>query len=272
MVRSFHLVNRILLLLLLDWASSVAVAANTAIEWISYVPGTGAAGYETPGATLGGIKPITDPAFPTIVTPHNPPYLNSDICVVGGGGEIVLRFAETLVPLPGSNVGVFSNNGLVDTNWPTGQNSNPAALFSPPGIARVSVSQDGTNWSFVGADPIVFDAPTNYYADLGPDPSNTTVHGTVVADIARPFAGHLNDFDGLNWTQTKALLNGSAGGTWIDISSAGVAQVNFIRFQVPAGTGNRLVIDAVSTVPEPAGAAILLGLLLPLISRARAVR
>ena len=58
------------------------------------------------------------------------------------------------------------------------------------------------------------------------------------------------------------LLAGSAGGTWLDISSTGLPQVGYIRFSVPENLAAdvSLELDAVSisrdalggpTVPEP---------------------
>jgi len=65
------------------------------------------------------------------------------------------------------------------------------------------------------------------------------------------------------------VLNGSAGGTWLDISTTGLAQVGFIRFTVPENALSRisLEVDAVSiaggalgapTVPEPGTLALAL--------------
>jgi len=109
----------------------------------------------------------------------------------------------------------------------------------------------------VGSGPVSFDAPSNYYADLGASPSGTSTPGPIVADASKPFTGHLNDFSGRDWTATKALLNGSAGGTWLDFSATGLPAVQYVRFEVPAGAGYRMVVDAVSTVPEPVGATII---------------
>jgi hypothetical protein len=48
------------------------------------------------------------------------------------------------------------------------------------------------------------------------------------------------------------LLNGSAGGTWLDVSGTGLSSVQFVRFEVPEGAATRMVVDAVTAVPEPA--------------------
>ena len=68
------------------------------------------------------------------------------------------------------------------------------------------------------------------------------------------------------------LLDGSAGGTWLDVSGAGLSAVQFVRFEVPAGTGARLVLDAVTAVPEPGAATVLCLALLSFVRRRRRSR
>jgi hypothetical protein len=152
---------------------------------------------------------------------------------------------------PGPEIGVFVNNGLIDVDYPHGQNANPAGFFSSAPQAIVSVSQNGSTFIPVSANPITFDAPSNYFTDLASDPSFNTVGGSQAADFAKPFAGALADFNGLNWPATLVLLNGSGGGEWLDFSSTGLTQVNYVRFEVPSGANYRMVIDAVSAIPEP---------------------
>jgi hypothetical protein len=74
--------------------------------------------------------------------------------------------------------------------------------------------------------------------------------GTEVADFTKPFTRVLSDFDGLNWPNILTLLNGSAGGEWIDLTSVPYGDVNFVRFDV--GAGQTMYVDAVAVVPEPA--------------------
>jgi len=80
------------------------------------------------------------------------------------------------------------------------------------------------------------------------------------------------------------VLNGSGGGTWLDISATGLAQVGFIRFSVEndnnAATNLNFELDALSiatpaigpaTVPEPsAGLLMVFGALVMLRLRGRA--
>lgn len=230
------------------------LAVNYAVEVVSYQPGGDASlGYRTPEAALGLPNPIADPIFGnTILSPFNPPWLPSDIVIIGEAGELTLRLAYPVAPLGGRReIGVFVNNGLIDVDYPRGQAGSPAGYFSPPPRAIVSVSDNGSTWVQLDSSPIVFGNPTNYYSDLGENPSSTSIAGSQVADFTAEFLGQLSDFDGLDWAGIKALLNGTAGGQWLDISQSGLGQVNYIRFEVPTGAGYRCVIDAVTAVPEP---------------------
>jgi hypothetical protein len=79
------------------------------------------------------------------------------------------------------------------------------------------------------------------------------------ANLGQPFLGSLSSFNGLDWQQTLAVLNGSAGGTWLDLSGVKTANgqpitgVNYIKFSVPVkppidpNTGNPelMMVDAV---------------------------
>jgi hypothetical protein len=59
---------------------------------------------------------------------------------------------------------------------------------------------------------------------------------------------------GVTFAQTVTLFRGPAGGVWV--SGAGVSDIDNVRFAVPAG--RRLVLDAVTAVPEPMSIALLL--------------
>jgi hypothetical protein len=242
-------------------------SANVASQVISYDHGGSASdGYQDPNSALGALNPIADPVFGnTILSPFNPPYRNTDIVIVGDGGQLTLKLQQLVsASATGPEIGVFVNNGLIDIDYPHGQNRTPAGYFSAPPQAIVSVSANGTDFVPLSASPFLFDAPSNYYADLGADPSNTSTPGTIVADMSKPFLGHLNDFSGLDWNATKALLAGSSGGTWLDFSATGLPAVQYVRFAVPTGATYRMVVDAVSAVPEPSVALIGLTMLVTL--------
>jgi hypothetical protein len=229
--------------------SALWAMPNIADQVVSYHPGDdSSAGYRDPGAALGMLKPVADPIFGnSILSPFNPPYLPDDLVIVGAGGELTLKLARPVAAQAGPEIGVFCNNGLIDISYPTGQNQVPAGFFSEAPRAIVSVSRDGTNFvPLFSGNPFTFDGVSNYYADLGPNPSSTTTPGDVLAAMDKPFLAPLSAFDGLDWIATRTLLDGSAGGRWLDISSTGLATAQYVRFEVPAGADYRMVLDAVS--------------------------
>ncbi len=242
-------------------------AAQHAAGVVSYSAGaTPASGFTTASAALGEPERFTgEGVFPGVVSPFNPPFLNSEIVSVGEGGHLTLRLSHYAIPqAAGPEIGVFENLGLIDTAFPNGQAGSPAAAFNIDS-AMVEVSADAANWVHLGN--VVFDAPANGYADLT-DPFSG-VAGSVPSDFQQPFIGGLSSFDGLRYFDAggpdmQELLAGSGGGKWLDISGTGLAQVGFIRFSVlddmNGGTGLNFELDAVSIargavggiVPEPA--------------------
>jgi len=225
----------------------------------------------------------TDFGFPSVVTPFNPAFDYDQLVVVGSGGYIELEFPTTITPTSGLDIGVFTNVGLTDSNWPAGVADNPADLFSTPNNAVVQVSLDGTHWvPLNGGNPIAFTIPTDYYsnnASLTTEPSNelTIPAGAIEADFGKPFAGSLSTFDGETYSQIEASLSGSGGGKWLSLGSTGLSGVNDIEFQVPDDGVSQLGLDAVSInetnpglVPEPTSASLLVaGGLLMLARRSR---
>ena len=243
-------------------AAQPARGATSAAEVVSYDPGA-ATGFTNPSAALG--LPSGDTTFGAL-TPFNPPFSDQQIVVVGAGGQLTLRLSSPVAAGgAGPELGVFSNNGLIDVSHTgTGTAGSPAATFSPPGRALVSVSDDGQTFVPLSDEPVVFANPTNYYTDVAITNYSAPL-GTRAADFTRPFTGTLSSFDGLTYEQIVTLLNGSAGGTALDVSAAGLSSVRFVRFDVPEGA--RLVVDAVTAVPEPIG--LLLALPLAALLRRR---
>ncbi len=258
----------VLLLLLCASAQATVITASSVVSY-------------TPGALQGTDLPFQNsqaalalPVGPTgidpqygfdygALTPFNPPFQTTDIVVIGTGGQLTLQLSAPVPVKPGPSIGVFVNNGIISSVG-TGLAGNPVMFLSPTPQAMVSVSADNKTWAQVNAAPIVFDIPTNVYTD-------TTISewaaplGTKVADFSKPFTGPLSDFNGLTYPQIVTLLNGSAGGKWLDLSGTGLSEVNYIRFDVPTGANYRMAVDAVTAVPEPAGLSLIMlgaGLLL----------
>jgi hypothetical protein len=135
---------------------------------------------------------------------------------------------------------------------------------------------------FVSLGRFLFTTPTQGYANQD-DPYEFPVPA-VESDFDKPFQGDLSAFSGLNVAQISALLDGSGGGTWIDVpASTGLSVIRYVRLSDPLWSTLEdgsleayrtsvyndfakpadLFVDAVNVVPEPAGAAVLaLGVLM----------
>jgi hypothetical protein len=238
-------------------------AAQHAMQVVSYDQGATPASDFTSGLPLNVASAVLgEPGrqtgtgeFAGPVTVFSPPFLRDQVLSIGEGGHATLRLSHYAVPQAGGpEIGVFTNVSVIDIDWPNGQAGSPVGAFGVD-HALVSVSEDGDTW--VGLGETLFDIPTNGYADAA---------ATLDADFQQPFLGGLSSFDGLSYDpDILDLLNGSGGGKWLDLSSTGLSQIGFLRFEVPddgdAGTSLNFELDAVSiangamgamTVPEPA--------------------
>ena len=241
-----------------------ADALGTAGTVVSYDAGTTPAfgGYESPAAALGAPESMTgEGVWPSAVSPFSPPWGTTEIVSVGEGGHLTLMLTNQVLPDPtGPELGVFTNVGLLDTAWPSGSAGDPVSALGIDS-AVLEVSADGANWVSLGET--LFDIPANGYTDLT-DPYAATA-GAVESAFDQPFTGMLDDFAGLSYydagaTDVLDVLAGSGGGTWIDISATGLAQVSYVRFSV-ADDGNAQVdlnfeLDAVTISAAALGAAI----------------
>lgn len=238
--------------------TSVASAGIIGQGVVDYVPGTGvSASYQNSSAALGA---PTSSDGGSEISPFTPPFSSSNIVIIGPTGEITLQFSAPLTPDTGEQIGVFTNTGLPAKNN-GGVITAGTGTLGQADTAIVSVSADGQNWiALNNGEPINLTMPSDAYTDaiLSGTSGVSISGGTVPADPFEPFTGSLSDFAGLTYPQMQALFAGSFGGAWVDASSAGLDQINFVRFDVPAG--DRLVLDAVtgeSPAPEPASAAVL---------------
>lgn len=237
------------------------VTAQYAIEVISYEPGaTPAPGFSELSAALGEPEHFTgEGAFPGVVSPFYPPFLTTELISVGEGGWLTLRLSNFAIAQVGSpEIGVFTNVGILDTNYPNGQAGSPPSIIGVD-HAFVQVSENGIDWESLGAT--TFDVPSNGYTDLANPFSDTA--GSSPTDYQQPYTGSLSGFGGLPYSDTNNpdmlnLLAGSGGGTWLDISSTSFAQIGYIRFSV-ADDGTSIdmnfELDAVSIASNAVGAA-----------------
>lgn len=247
-------------------ASCLAFRAEAATSFasnvISYVPGVVRSDYQLQDSALGAPSRFTaQTAFSDAfaVTPFNAPFAASELTGIGAGGSLVLQLGQTAETGHGFTLGVHAGVNLGNVGGASGQASNPAATFNDR-QADVRVSYDGVNWVTLAND-VVFDVPSNAYAAGVTTPANQTTPGTVDADYTKPFtvldqgvtrAGRLSDFSGLTYAQMLPLLDGSAGGTWFDLTNVPLPGVRFIEFSVDA-TDDRMFVDSVVAIPEPVG-------------------
>lgn len=215
------------------------------------------------------------PPFEGVVSVFNPPFQRSELVSVGEGGHLVLRLSNYVVPQEsGPEIGIFTHVGLIDVDYPNGRAGDAVSTTQGTfGIdsALVEVSDDGTNWVSLGE--VTFDMPTNGYND--PVPAGSSTPGNLPSDFQQPFVGSLSDFASLPYFDAGGpdilkLLDGSGGGTWLDISATGLFEVGYLRFSVAddanPNTALSFELDAVTiahaatgraTVPEPGGLALL---------------
>ncbi len=212
----------------------------------------------------------------------------------------------------GFTIGVQAGVGLTDTNYGSGVTGATGGTinngnYTNPREATVAVSQDGSTWKYLQyngihggtavapnpADPslyqwvsnssaaslIAFDIPTNYFnsSQIGPDgaySSATIAAGTPIADFSKPFLNTLASFNNESWSQVVATLDGSSGGTWLNVAGSGLSSIHYIQFTVPSTAADTMYIQAVAgVVPEPATWALLIsGLGALLLIRRRKVQ
>ncbi len=239
---------------IVSFPSSFAGAAVSADAVVQYAPGAAPSGYQTAAAALGELNPDTN-AGTTFgfgaLTPFNAPWQGSQMVGIGAGGSLTLHLAQTA-----AQIGIHAGVGLTDANWPNGQNTATASTYTNPRQAEVSVSNDGT--IFVPLGTVLFDSPSNFYDEGVTQPSNQgEITGVKhAADFGKRFTGTLASFNGKDWPGTLGVLDGSAGGEWLDLSSALPEGANYVRLTVPSGQLDPMFVDAVAVVPvpEPSGA------------------
>jgi len=253
-------------LMALSGFSSTAAAGVFASGVVEYVPGNNvSASLQHSGAAVG---------LPTSVdggdvSPFTPPFSTSNIVIIGPTGHITLQLSAPITEATGEEIGVFTNTGLPTKNV-GGVITAGTGTLGQADTAIISVSQNGVDWVALNSgNPLDLTMPSNAFNDavLSGTGSVSISGGTAAANPFEPFHGTLAEFSGLTYPQMQTVFAGSFGGAWVDASSAGLSEIDYVRFDVP--TGDRLVLDAVTGVPEPATAAVLLGGALVLLRRRR---
>ena len=222
-----------------------SAAAIFALSYTSYTPGSVSASYQDPTSALGKPNPVSGLYA---LTPFNAAFQPSDLTGIGPGGSLTLKLSDPVTVGPGRELGIHAGVNLADASVPNGQNRNPASTFNFR-ASDVAVSADGNSWVDLGS--FTFDLPTNFY-DQGvttPGQQTSVGPGAHEANFGKPFDGTLHDFDGKNWAGTLGVLDGSAGGKWLDVTPDQIGQFQYVRFSV--GTGQVMFVDAVAATPEP---------------------
>jgi len=268
---------------------SYAGAATNFVSSVSaYTPGNvfiaSGASYNQTASAIGPSSPIVGggTVYAGILTPFNAHYGTDQLVVIGQGtGSITMQFAAPVIVNAETKVGIYTNVAFEDVAFPVGGFSENARNygFTEYSAERTAVVEVGdAAGNFVSLGRQVFDDPTNYYNNAAsayqyPAPANPDF-----ADFGKPYDGTAS-FNGLSLAQGIALLNGSAGGTWVTVpESVSIDVVTQIRisdtmWRLDDGTlvdqrtsiyrpelyvkPADLFIDAAVAIPEPA----LLGLL-----------
>lgn len=250
-------------------AQAIPFFAN---EVVSYDPGN------TPAVAFPSNLPMNQPAnalgapsnttgegdFFGVVSIFNPAFMGSQLVSVGEGGHLTLKFDTPVTVGAGREIGVYTNVGMADTDYPTGRVGNPGFAF---GIdeAIVEVSSDGTTFFSLGSQ--MFDQPTQPHLNAGPfdtaEPQNP-----LYSDFGQPTElSGIEHYEGKTHDEILTMLDGSAGGTWLDLDATGLTLVQYIRFSVLDDGDDdfdlNFEVDAVAlnstlAVPEPGALGVLL--------------
>ncbi len=266
---------------LLPAAPSHATSFVSSVVPGSYTPGTVSATFQDPSAALGAPANVVGASsgFPNVLSPFSPHYEGTELTGIGVGGSVTYAFANPLNIIPGHEVGIFNNVGIADPAFPTGTAGNPAqtfsgAFFGAERTAVVEVANDINDFRSLGR--ITFTSPANAFVDIT-DPYAAAPGSASPADFGKPFVGSISTFNGQSWNQILTTLNGSAGGTWLDLSATGLSSFQYVRLSNPkfqlvtdgslvdvvGNTSANLFINAISAntlaVPEPGVLGLLVG-------------
>ena len=238
-------------------------ATTFASAVIAYEPGL-MANTGNPSAALGQPGRVTGAGtqFAGILSPFNPHYEDDQIVQFGEGGSITLQLAHFAVTTSGTpEIGIFTNAGISDTSWPAGIAGSdlelPGATFGIDS-AILDVSADGSSWINLGL--IRFDQPSSAFSNTS-SPYQSDPTGLTPANFGIPHGNALADYSGKDWDTIQGLLGNSAGGTWIDLDSTGLAQVGWIRLSL-ANDGNadtllNFELDGVSVASAAVGGSVI---------------
>lgn len=230
-------------------AHNVLSAPYFAEEVVSYVPGTGVT-LNNPEVALGQPAWITgSQPFDGNWSPFNPHWTADNLVQVGYGGHLSLQMERFVdVSSAGLHLGIWGNTFLA---MGSGGRATDPAVMAGVDVAELAVSQNGVDFVSIGEVSLAWFG--NYWSDSSGPFSQEP--GTIPADFGQPFSAGLADFNGLTYGEILNVLDGTAGGTWIDLSSTGLEKVGWIRFSGII-EGSTVEICAISINSDLAGAVV----------------
>ena len=228
--------------------SARAVPPRCASTVVRYVAGSGAGtSYQNPAAALGEPTRFTGAGIePGAVTPFRPAFMPGEIVSVGRGGELVLSFDAPVIDDPANPFGIdliiYGNAFCSDLSYPSG-----TAGFTYAEGGTIELSDDGVTWSLVPGAVADGGLPTLGWLDTGP---YSTTAGIDPTDCATPVDPQVtaDSLLGLSWPEVVAAYGTGAGGTRIDLASAGLASARFVRVRVASTAASVPEVDAVVAV------------------------
>lgn len=236
--------------------------------------------YTNTAAALGMPSPVVgaETAFAGILSPFNSHYETDELLGFGRGGSVTLEFAQPMAVTGGPQIGIFTNAALVDAAFPAGNAGAAAKTYAADeyGERTAVVEVAGNSGSFVSLGRVVFNAPTNLFADATDPYQFPPPAAAPTASFDSPFTQPLSAFNGRDFAGVLDVLDGSAGGTWLTVPlDLGLTDIRYVRlgdtkWLRPDGTladelqsayfpdppfikPADLFIDAAVLVPEPAG-------------------
>jgi hypothetical protein len=246
--------------------SSISWGAITASTVINYAS-AGEPTFNDPASVLG-LPPRSGPFGD--LTPFSPNFGADNILRLISGGSVTLRLSSVVPNTGVARVGVYSNIGVIDASADgSGLAGIPAGSFSSFPSARVEISADGIDFVPITTGLHRFDSPATGFTDTPAWTGYSPTGGQAPAqfDKVPPQAfvdGGLASLSGLTYPQMMTLLDGSAGGEWLDPTASGLASFEYVRFSVPftAAPDVRMILDAVVVgfVPEPTTLAVVASL------------
>ena len=237
---------------------SLGAFAGTAVpdyatKVLSFTQGTGlpANYFNSASAALNLPAPVSGVGtpFPNVLDPFSPAFSKDQIVVLGKGGQITLQLKSAFSVRNTPQLGIVSNVGLVDTSYPGGHTGATASIFGG-GVADVRISANDRTWFDLGN--ITFNIPASAFSKLSNPYEAAPSRTDVASNDGKPFVGKLSNFNNESFASVLKTLNGSVGGTWLNVYRSRLATVDYVQIRNPLGQpgtpGNpqRFALDALT--------------------------